>query len=152
MIATDQRNPAFTAGGSNDAEIATPTIEDVFSPNTDKAAAAPDATAITMSNAISFVVPLVVISFVINVPGSASYPDSPAMNKNPKKNPVKIHRMMDTNPFFIPLFLNLLSEITQPNIMANIGPIIGDTSIEATITTVLSSSKPRRAIKQAKNK
>ena len=51
----DQRNPAFTAGGNKDAEIATPTIEDVFSPNSDKAAAAPDANAMNMSKSISLI-------------------------------------------------------------------------------------------------
>lgn len=36
----------FTAGGSNDAEIATPTKEPIFSPNIAMATAAPDGRAV----------------------------------------------------------------------------------------------------------
>ena len=152
IIATEKRYPAFTAGGNKDAEIATPTMEEVFSPNTDKAAAAPDAIAINMSNAISFVPPLCAICFVIYIPVSFLCIDSIPMKSNPQRSPVRIQSIRDTNPFLIPLFLSFLSEITQPNSIAKIGPIIGDTSIEATITTELSESKPNRAIKLAKIK
>ena len=64
--AVDQRNPAFTAGGNKDAEIATPTIEDVFSPNNDRAAAAPEKIAINRSKLMSLRSPLSAISFVMN--------------------------------------------------------------------------------------
>ena len=37
-----QNNPAFTAGGNSEAEIATPTIDPVFPPNTERATPAPE--------------------------------------------------------------------------------------------------------------
>ena len=47
---------------------------------------------------------------------------------------------------YIPCFLKVLSCMTVPNIPARIGPINGETSIEATRTTELFSNRPKKAI------
>ena len=71
---------------------------------------------------------------------------------NPKRNPIPVHIKIDMNPFFMPLFLKFVSATIHPKIIAKIGPITGDTSIDATMTTELSINKPNRAMKLAKNK
>ena len=44
--ASDQNSPAFTAGGSREADMATPTMDPVLSPKTDRATPAPEGMAI----------------------------------------------------------------------------------------------------------
>ena len=74
------------------------------------------------------------------------------MNTIPSRKPIKMQINRDINPFLIPLFLNSLSPIRHPKVLAKTGPMIGETSIEATMTTELSSSSPKRAMKQAKKR
>ena len=46
----------------------------------------------------------------------------------------------------IPNFINFLSIKTQPKMPAKMGPMIGDTSMEAVKTTLLSKRSPRAAM------
>ena len=59
-----QNNPAFTAGGRREAEIATPTSDPTFPPSTDKATPAPDGRAIAIPVTKDLPFPLLVISAV----------------------------------------------------------------------------------------
>ena len=59
-----QNNPAFTAGGKREAEIATPTMDPVLSPNTDSATPAPEGMAISAPTPRALSCPLDIISSV----------------------------------------------------------------------------------------
>ena len=63
-IANAQNNPALTAGGKREAEIATPTMDPVLSPKTDRATPAPDGIAISAPTPRALNYPLDIISVV----------------------------------------------------------------------------------------
>ena len=57
---------------------------------------------------------------------------------------------MENDVTLIPLFLKRVSEMTAPKIPATTGPIIGETNMDATRITVLSSNKPKKEIRAAR--
>ena len=59
-----QNNPALTAGGNREADIATPTRDPTFPPRTDKATPAPDGNAIAIPVTKDRTLPRLVISGV----------------------------------------------------------------------------------------
>ena len=142
--ASAQNNPALTAGGKSEADIATPTIDPVLSPKTERATPAPDGIAINAPTPRARNCPLDIISLVGHC--VTPYTSSHVLNISPSTNPMKIIKRSDIASCFMPLFLNSLSDITLPNIPPKIGPMIGDTNIDATRTTELFSTKPKKAI------
>ena len=62
--ARDQNNPAFTAGGKRDADMATPTIDPVLSPNTERATPAPEGIATRTPTPRALSCPRPIISLV----------------------------------------------------------------------------------------
>mmetsp|Transcript_12330 Transcript_12330/g.18937 ORF Transcript_12330/g.18937 Transcript_12330/m.18937 type:complete len:269 (+) Transcript_12330:522-1328(+) len=128
---TKQR-PAFTAGGSKDAEIATPTKLLVLPPSMDRQTPIPEGIAIaipTMSPSIS---PLLSIS---SVGHSSAIGVKDAII--PARTPITTQIIKAISSFRKDDFTNGQSRIWLPNVSPRTGPMIGDTSIEATITVTL---------------
>ena len=122
--------------------MATPTRLDVLSDKMDKATPTPDGVAIAIPVNIPTTVPRPAISFVGQNHSSCA---SNAINIHPVTKPTAIHINKDAISFIIPCHTNDLFSIMAPNVIANIGPIIGDTNILATITTVLFEANPTAA-------
>eukprot|EP00128_Syssomonas_multiformis_P005410 Colp12_sorted_trinity150504_noHs@25849 len=83
--------PAFTMGGSSDAEIATPTSVALTPPDSDTATPAPDGTATAMPVTIAQGVPLNSISLVGHFSNSTGEQIAPTMSPTTKQIPTPIN-------------------------------------------------------------
>mmetsp|Transcript_880 Transcript_880/g.1641 ORF Transcript_880/g.1641 Transcript_880/m.1641 type:complete len:213 (-) Transcript_880:1057-1695(-) len=132
--------PAFTAGGNREAEIATPTRLPVFPPKIDKLTPIPDGIAMAIPVYKPSTSPRICISLV----GQSS-----ALSVNPA-----VKAMETPTKIQIPrAYISTLNEdrasgqsrIRPPKVIPRTGPMMGDTSIDATITTVLLVANPTPA-------
>mmetsp|Transcript_2236 Transcript_2236/g.3109 ORF Transcript_2236/g.3109 Transcript_2236/m.3109 type:complete len:292 (-) Transcript_2236:177-1052(-) len=136
-----KQTPVLTAGGRREADIATPTRLLVFPPNTDKQTPIPEG----MAMAIPVMRPLVSPRLSISVVGHVSSaicvkaPHRPTMTPTktqPSKAMISLKKDSRTRG---------QSPMRLPNVRPNTGPIIGDTSMDATMTTVLFMMSPTPA-------
>mmetsp|Transcript_37720 Transcript_37720/g.91636 ORF Transcript_37720/g.91636 Transcript_37720/m.91636 type:complete len:200 (-) Transcript_37720:1289-1888(-) len=139
-MACAQQIPALTAGGSKEAEIATPTKEEVLLPKMDKAT--------PMPLGIAMAIP------VINPPTSprddiSSVGQSSAYwekaEANPTTAPVKTAIKSAPTSTAAEARANFQSKTRLPNVIPMTGPIMGDTNMLATITTVELVMRPTPA-------
>lgn len=163
-----KQTPAFTAGGNNDADMATPTRLLVFPPKTDKQTPIPDGIAMAIPVIKPVASPLICISFVGHSLAASDVkepqiPTNAPMNTHPKSDNVSLARDRQTRG---------QSKIRLPNVrpvvtarqqfvlsmrrwcnqarhcsdyVPSTGPMMGDTNMDATITTVLLVMRPTPA-------
>ena len=143
-MANAQNSPAFTAGGKSEADMATPTIDPALFDNTERATPAPEGIAIRAPTQRALACPRCIISVVGHL--VTPYDSIHGQKIIPYTKPMSTQIISDITSYFIPRFLSGLSEITAPKIPANIGPIIGETNMDATVTTELFSTKPKKEI------
>mmetsp|Transcript_29257 Transcript_29257/g.55270 ORF Transcript_29257/g.55270 Transcript_29257/m.55270 type:complete len:104 (-) Transcript_29257:984-1295(-) len=103
MNATDQQSPAFTAGGSSEADIATPTRLDVLFPKVLSATPMPLGIAITIPVTRPATSPREDISLV----GHVSVRSPPSTQITPKMTPSKQQSVKATISVHIPFLTNL---------------------------------------------
>mmetsp|Transcript_2534 Transcript_2534/g.5836 ORF Transcript_2534/g.5836 Transcript_2534/m.5836 type:complete len:305 (-) Transcript_2534:320-1234(-) len=138
--ATAQHRPVFTAGGSSDALMATPTSELVLLPSTLSATPKPDTSAITKPVMRPSGLPRDSISAV----GSCRYTPKPATN-TPTTKPTSTHMTSESSSLRTPSHSSERSRVTTPSVMPSMGPMMGDTSMLATTTTALLVNRPTAA-------
>jgi len=143
--ATAQHMPALTAGGRRLADIATPTSDEVLFPSVERATPAPDGTAMAMPVRRPATSPLEDISEV----GQVEVKRSPSTHTTPRMTPRRQHIRRDVTSVLAPLRISDDDRMTWPKDRASTGPMMGDTSMLATITTVFSLIKPIPARRDA---
>lgn len=120
IVANAHRTPEFTAGGSNDAEIATPTNDPIFSPSIEMATAAPDGIAMKIPTTSEWISHRDNISLVS--PSPRLKLSSTLNTIRPKINPTMVVMNMPISSLTMPNLVSLGSLMTVPNVAAMIGP------------------------------
>eukprot|EP00472_Partenskyella_glossopodia_P000847 CAMPEP_0197543082 /NCGR_PEP_ID=MMETSP1318-20131121/68050_1 /TAXON_ID=552666 /ORGANISM="Partenskyella glossopodia, Strain RCC365" /LENGTH=150 /DNA_ID=CAMNT_0043102393 /DNA_START=2397 /DNA_END=2849 /DNA_ORIENTATION=- len=144
-MAYAQHIPEFTAGGRRDAEIATPTKLDTLLLINPRATPKPDGTAM----AIPIYNPLIWPRPAISGLGQFNLsPHGANMIPTTKPHIIQIARATISTAIAGNTRSRKLAPVS-PNVMARIGPISGDTSIEATMTTVLFTARATPAKRDA---
>mmetsp|Transcript_7656 Transcript_7656/g.24541 ORF Transcript_7656/g.24541 Transcript_7656/m.24541 type:complete len:219 (-) Transcript_7656:639-1295(-) len=141
-VAWAKRRPVLTAGGSSDAEIATPTSEDRLPASTDSATPKPDASAMAKPVPRPITSPRLDISYV----GQLYALSPPAATKmKPIMYPSSSSSARSLSSVITPCLISFQSLTARPKVIARMGPMMGDTSMDATMKTVLLVPRPMPA-------
>mmetsp|Transcript_19931 Transcript_19931/g.56462 ORF Transcript_19931/g.56462 Transcript_19931/m.56462 type:complete len:426 (-) Transcript_19931:1099-2376(-) len=141
IAAYTQHTPEFTAGGNSDAEMATPTKLPVFPPRMPRQTPIPDGIAIAIPVSKPESSPRISISLV----GQSSSANGLNAATTPTRAPTTTHPRSARHSFCRDCLTKGQSLMRLPNVRPRTGPMMGDTSILATITTVLFVMRPTPA-------